>query len=84
MPDPLLILFDSYAQAEKDSARGEIIEVLASVFKNLRREHSDDREFVDTSKQWYLSNQSKLKVNPYYQPNSDFSESRDFFVNSPA
>jgi hypothetical protein len=84
MPNPLLILFDSYAQAEKDTARWEIIEALASVFRNLRRAHADDREFVNTSKQWYLSNQSKLKVNPYYQPNSDFSESRDFFVDSPS
>lgn len=78
MPNPLLILFDSYAEAEKDTARGEIIEALASVFRNLRREHADDREFVDRCKQWYLSDQSRLKVNPYYQPNSDFSESRDF------
>jgi hypothetical protein len=84
MPDPLLILFDAYAKAEKETSRGEIIQALASVFRNLRREHADDREFVDTCKQWYLSNQSKLKVNPYYQPNSDFSESRDFFVDSPS
>jgi hypothetical protein len=84
MPNPLMILFDSYAQAEKDTARSEIIEALASVFRNLRREPADDREFVDTCKQWYLSNQSKLKVNPYYQPNSDFLESRDFFANFPS
>jgi hypothetical protein len=84
MPNPLLILFDSYRQAEKDTGREEIIEVLASVFRNLRREHADDREFVETSRQLYLSNQSKLKVNPYHQPNSDFSESRDFFANSPS
>lgn len=84
MPSPLSILFDSYAQAEKDTGRREIIEALASVFRNLRREHADDREFVDKCGQWYLSNQSKLKVNPYYQPNSDFSESRDFFVDSPS
>jgi len=84
MPDPLLILFDAYAKAEKETSRGEIIQALAGVFRNLRREHADDREFVDTSRQWYLSNQSKLKVNPYYQPNSNFSESRDFFANSPS
>jgi hypothetical protein len=84
MPSPLSILFDSYSQAEKDTARSEIIEALASVFRNLRRKYADDREFVDACKQWYLSNESKLKVNPYYQPNSEFSESRDFFANSPA
>lgn len=81
MPNPLLILFDSYAQAEKETARGEIIEALGSAFRKLRREHSDDQDFVATCKQWYLSNQGKLKVNPYYHSNSDFSESRDFFVN---
>lgn len=82
MPDPLLILFDSYERAEKEPARGEIIEALGSVFRKLRSEHPDDREFVAASKQWYLSNKDRLKVNPYYQPGSGFSESRDFFINT--
>jgi hypothetical protein len=80
MTDPLLILFDSYAQADKDYARSEITEALGSVFRDLRREHADDREFVDACKQWYLSNKNRVKVNPYYQPDSDFSESRDLFI----
>jgi hypothetical protein len=55
---------------------------LSSVFKDLRREHPDDHDFVDASKEWYVKHQNKLRVNPYYQPDSNFSESRDFFVKS--
>jgi hypothetical protein len=83
MPDPLLILFDSYAQAKNEPAQSEIIEALGSVFKELRRQHANDREFVDASKQWYLENKSRLRVNPTYHPGSDFAESRDFFVTTP-
>jgi hypothetical protein len=50
------------------------------VFKKIGPEHPDDREFVDSSKQWYLSNKGRLKVNPYYRPDSGFSESQNFFV----
>ena len=82
MPDPLLILFDSYSKADKEVARKELIEALSSVFRDLRREHPGDHDFVDASKEWYVKHQNKLRVNPYYQPDSNFSESRDFFVNS--
>lgn len=82
IPDPLLVLFDSYAQSQKEPVRSDILEILGDAFRKLRREHPDAREFLEASKQWYLSNGNKLKVNPYYQPDSDFSESRDFFLNA--
>ena len=82
MPDPLLILFDSYSKADKEVTRKELIAALSSVFRDLRREHPDDQQFVNASKEWYVKHGDKLKVNPYYQPDSNFSDSRDFFVNS--
>ena len=82
IPDPLLVLFDSYAQSQKESVRSDILEILGDAFGKFRREYPNAREFLEASKQWYLSNGNKLKVNPYYQPDSDFSESRDFFLNA--
>lgn len=83
MPDPLLILFDSYEQSKNMPAHNEIIEILSNIFRSMQREHPDDREFVNASKDWYLKHKNNLKVNPLYHPSSDFSGSRDFFVNTP-
>ena len=79
IPQPLLILFDSYSKAS-DGERAQLLGVLRHAFKALSKEYPDDHGFISASKAWYLENESKIVPNPYYHPFVDFTEQRDLFV----
>ncbi len=79
IPQPLLILFDSYDKAS-DGEQRYLVDILRHAFKDLSGRYPDHGEFMRASKVWYLENYSKMKVNPYYHPFADFAEQRDLFV----
>lgn len=79
-PDYVLVFFDSYERATGDDTRKVLREILGSVFKSLRHAHSDDAEFLEKSRQWYLSNKTRVKVNPFYAPYSLSSRRAEFFI----
>src|SRR6266566_4860797 len=68
-PDNILLLFDSYEKSTNKDTQRIILEALSRGFKKLRQEHKNDKDFLSTSKEWFLANRTKLKVNPYYIPN---------------
>jgi hypothetical protein len=82
IPQPLLILFDSYSKAS-NGERAYLLEVLRHAFKALSKKYPDDKAFIDASRAWYVENESKIMPNPYYHPFVDSVEQRDLFVSKP-
>ena len=80
IPDPLLVLFDSYDRATNANTKKDLLLILGHAFRKLREELTGDDEFLIQSKQWYLQNHAKLEVNPYYHPNSLFPDQQELFV----
>jgi hypothetical protein len=76
---PLLILFDSYDKAT-DGQRSYLADILRHAFKDLSKQFPDDERFLSASKAWYLTNEPRIKPNPYYHPFVDFAEQRSLFV----
>jgi hypothetical protein len=79
--DNLLLLFDAYERSRDEASRKTIARVLGDVFKELRRRHAGDQEFVEASRQWYQSNRERVELNPRYQPNSTWPDTQNFFLN---
>lgn len=80
IPDPLLVLFDSYERTSNANTKKDLLSILGHAFRNLREKLTGDDEFVVQSKQWYLQNHAKLEVNPYYHPDSHFPDQQELFV----
>lgn len=80
IPDPLLVLFDSYERTTNANTKKDLLSILGHAFRNLREKLTGDDEFLIQSKQWYLQNHAKLEVNPYYHPDSSFPDQQDLFV----
>ena len=78
----VLLLFDSHERSTNEGTQRIILEALSSGFRKLRREYKDDKEFLATSKEWFLANRAKLKVNSYYVPNGLAEKTRDLFLSS--
>jgi hypothetical protein len=82
IPDPLLVLFDSYDRTTNADTKRDLLAILGHAFRNLREKLTGD-EFVIQSRTWYLQNHAKLEVNPYYHPDSLFPDQQELFVKKP-
>jgi hypothetical protein len=80
IPDPLLVLFESYERTTNANTKKDLLSILGHAFRNLREKLTGDDEFVVQSKQWYLQNHAKLEVNPYYHPDSSFPDQQELFI----
>jgi len=80
IPDPLLVLFESYEKTTNANTKKTCLAILGHAFRNLREKLTGDDEFVVQSKQWYLQNHAKLEVNPYYHPDSAFPDQQELFI----
>jgi hypothetical protein len=80
IPEPLLVLFDSYERTTNANTKKDLLSILSHAFRNLREKSTGDDEFLIQSKQWYLQNHAKLEVNPYYHPDSSFPDQQELFV----
>ncbi len=80
IPDPLLVLFDSYDGAATKQAKESLLSVLGDAFKTLRNRFSNNEDFVNASKEWYLSHKDKARINPNYHPNSPFPENQQLLI----
>lgn len=78
--DNLLILFDSYEQSVSDDSKNTILEALSGVFRAVRQEFKDEKLFINASKEWYLQNRAKARVNPYYHPRAYGPITGNFFI----
>jgi hypothetical protein len=82
--DNLVLLFDSYQTAISEDAKRTNFKALAAAFRNLHKRNEDEDQFIARARQWFVGNQSSLKVNPYYAPNGLSKSTRDFFlINKP-
>lgn len=80
IPDPLLVLFDSYDGTTNVHTRKDLLSILDHAFRNIRDKSTGDDEFVSRSKEWYLQNKGKFELNPYYHPDSPFPQNQELFV----
>jgi hypothetical protein len=78
--DNILLVIDSYERATDEAVRTSILEALSVIFRDLRQKYKGDAEFVEHSKQWYLGNRTRIKVNPYYEPRYYRPLTGDFFL----
>lgn len=78
--DNILLLFDSHEKSTNKDTQRTILEALSRDLKKLRQEHKNDKDFLSTSKEWFLANRTKLKVNPYYIPNGLSTTTIDLFL----
>jgi len=78
--DNVLLLFDSYDKSGNRDSKEIILSALGAAFWKLREDHTADEEFISLSRDWYLKNRSKLKVNVYYQPNQRSRSTTDLFM----
>lgn len=78
--DSVLLLFDSYERATAVDTKRVLLEVIGSAFKSLRQSQADDADFLQKSKQWYLDNKTRVKVNPFYAPHSLSPRRTEFFI----
>lgn len=76
----ILVLLDSYDKSTNEDAKKTIMSALGAVFRTLRQRYENDQQFVQASKEWYLDNQYRVKVNPYYNPRSYGPITGDFFL----
>lgn len=80
IPDPLLVLFDSYEKTTNANTKKDLLSILDHAFSNLREKSTGDDEFVSQSKAWYLQNHAKYELNPYYHPGSSFPDQKVLFI----
>jgi hypothetical protein len=80
IPDPLLILFDSYEKTTNANTKKDLRSILSHAFRTLREKITGDDEFVSQSKQWYLQNYAKFELNPNYHPGSSFPDQQELFI----
>jgi hypothetical protein len=78
--DNILLVINSYERATNEAVRRSILEALSVVFRDLRQKYKVDQDFIEHSKQWYLSNRNRIKVNPYYEPRYYRPLTGDFFL----
>lgn len=78
--DNVLILFDSYNQSTAGDTQDSILAILGSVFREVRNENKDEKSFINASKDWYLQNLSKVRVNPYYHLQASGPITGKFFI----
>ena len=80
-PDNLLILFRAYEKTSDPRIKEQLLGILKSIFSTALKERpANDIEFLKISERWLLSNQSHLKINISYSPDSLIPESRRFFL----
>lgn len=79
-PDNILIIFESYQQATDADNKKLLMRALRGSFKDQREQFKNDEEFLQATKEWYLANRSKLKVNTSYYPFETTSSTKDLFV----
>lgn len=79
-PDNILIIFESYHEATDADNKKLLVRALRGGFKDQRERFENDEAFLQATKEWYLANRSKLKVNPYYYPFETTSSTKDLFV----
>jgi hypothetical protein len=79
LPDPLLVLFESYKQAANADARATLYEALSHLCGISREGFSSDQDYVSAVEAWYLKNKDRVKYNPYYHPLSLDAEGRILF-----
>ena len=80
IPDPLLVLFDSYERTTNANTKKDLLSILGHTFRKLREKLAGDDEFVLQSKQWYLQNHAKFELNPYYYPGAHFPDQVELFI----
>lgn len=78
--DAPLVFVDSYNKAANEQARTDLLSVLGDSFRSVRVRFPSDESFLRESKEWYLKNKDKLRVNPYYQPDSPFPDNQQLFL----
>jgi glutathione peroxidase-family protein len=78
--DNILFLFESYQQTSASDNKQVLMEALNGSFKDQRKLLKSDEEFLKVSKEWYLKNRSKLRVNPYYYPRESSPSTWHLFV----
>jgi len=82
LPDPLLILIESYRKSVTEDARETLLESLSRVCSLVRKAFSDDNDYVSAVEDWYLKNKDHIEPNSGYQllPKSDLDAKWILFV----
>jgi hypothetical protein len=79
LPDPLLILFESYKKAANEDARATLYETLSHLCGIARATYSNDRGYITAVEEWYLKNKDRIEVNTRYHPISLSPEDQILF-----
>ena len=79
LPDPLLILFESYKKAANADARATLYDAISHLRELSREDFSSDQDYVSAVEAWYLENKDRVKYNPYYHPMALDAEGRILF-----
>ena len=66
LPDPLLILIESYRKSVIEDTRETLLESLSRVCSLVRKAFSDDNDYVSAVEDWYLKNKDHIKSDPWY------------------
>ncbi len=80
LPNPLLVLFDSYEKATTDDSKRALLDILTRVFRFIPKRRGEEKEFLAASKDWYLRIGNKLKINIYYHPVSRAGPNGELFI----